>query len=117
IPLQNSRRGGGQKMDFTGRWSNQHNSVLVLKQIGSRITGKFDSGVSDGGTLEVDVVGWARGDRISFTAQYAKFGTVVAWVGQVIDEPGHPKIVTKWLHEMDIEDNLEPSELWASTRI
>lgn len=104
-------------MDFSGRWANQRNSVLTLSQNGPSISGTFDSGVSDGGKVEVAVIGWAEGDRISFTARYEKFGTVVAWVGQAVDEPGKPKLMTQWLHAVDIKDGDEHQSLWTSTRV
>ena len=105
-------------MDFSGKWRNAKNSILELVQDGNSVSGTFDSGVSDGDeVLLVPVVGWANGDRISFTVTYEKFGTVVAWVGQVRGEPGQPEIDAHFLHESDVEDASEFEELWASTRV
>ena len=104
-------------MDFSGRWVNTKNSVLELTQTGNELTGTFDSGVSDGGQpVIVPIVGWANGDRVSFTATYDTFGTVVAWVGQVTGEPGNPVINAHFLHETDIPQGQEAEWLWASTR-
>ncbi|MEL7454072.1 MAG: avidin/streptavidin family protein [Pseudomonadota bacterium] len=104
-------------MDFSGKWVNSKDSVLELVQEGDSLTGTFDSGVSDGGVeIKAPVVGWANGDRVSFTATYAMFGTVVAWVGQVRGEPGNPVIDSHFLHETDVPDSAERNELWASTR-
>jgi hypothetical protein len=104
-------------MDFTGKWVNTKNSVLELTQNGNSITGTFDSGVSDNGQVVLaPIVGWANGDRVSFTATYEMFGTVVAWVGQVRGEPGNSVIDAHFLHEVDIADANEHEELWASTR-
>lgn len=104
-------------MDFSGRWVNTRNSVLELQQNNNALTGTFDSGVSDGGqVIQAPIVGWANGDRISFTATYEMFGTVVAWVGQLRGEPGNPVIDAHFLHETDIPDANELNELWASTR-
>ena len=104
-------------MDFSGRWTNTKNSVLQLQQNGNSLTGTFDSGVSDGSQeIKAPVVGWANGDRVSFTATYDVFGTVVAWVGQVRGEPGNPVIDAHFLHETDVKEEDELEGLWASTR-
>lgn len=104
-------------MNFTGTWKNTKNSLLTLSQNGSSITGTFDSGVSDGGQeIKAPIVGWVNGDRVSFTATYELFGTVVAWVGQVRGEPGNPVIDAHFLHESEVADADEFNELWASTR-
>lgn len=104
-------------MDFSGKWRNTKNSLLILKQKENALTGTFDSGVSDGGKkIEAPVVGWANGDRVSFTVTYEMFGTVVAWVGQVKGEPGNPVIDAHFLHESDIPEAKELTELWRSTR-
>ncbi|QBF33318.1 avidin/streptavidin family protein [Thalassococcus sp. S3] len=107
----------GFHMDFSGKWVNTKNSVLELHQNGNSLTGNFDSGVSDGGqVIKAPIVGWANGDRVSFTATYEMFGTVVAWVGQVRGEPGNPVIDAHFLHESDVKDSAEAEALWASTR-
>lgn len=104
-------------MDFSGKWRNTKNSVLELVQHGNSLTGTFDSGVSDGGAVILaPIVGWANGDRVSFTATYETFGTVVAWVGQVRGEPGNPTIDAHFLHETDVSEAEEQEKLWASTR-
>jgi hypothetical protein len=104
-------------MDFTGKWTNKKDSVLELNQDGNSLTGTFDSGVADGGEVIVPVVGWANGDRVTFAATYEKFGTVVAWTGQVTGEPGNPVIHTHFLHETDIPEAQEGEYLWASTKV
>ena len=108
-----------RRCDFSGLWVNQRMSLLRLKQADKKVTGTFDSGVGDDDQkIEVSVVGWASGDRIAFTTTYPKYGTVVAWVGQLmVDEQGDPVLVTHWLHETNIPENAEPQGLWASTRI
>lgn len=105
--------------NFSGRWSNQRNSLLILKQTGEKVTGTFDSGVGDGNQkMPVPIVGWVNGDRIAFTATYSQhFTSVVAWVGQMVREPGNPELITHWLHETDVPDNAEPTRLWESTKI
>lgn len=105
--------------DFSGQWTNQRQSILNLKQTDTQITGTFDSGVGDNNQkMLVSIVGWANGDRIAFTTTYPNFGTVVAWVGQlVVDESGEPKLITHWLHEVDVPDQSEQTDLWKSTRI
>lgn len=104
-------------MDFTGNWKNTKNSLLTLTQNETALTGTFDSGVSDGGqVIQAPIVGWVNGDRVSFTATYELFGTVVAWVGQVRGEPGNPVIDAHFLHESDVQNSEELEKLWASTR-
>jgi len=78
-------------MDISGKWKNTKNSLLELTQTGNALSGVFDSGVSDGGlVIKAPIVGWVNGDRVTFSATYEQFGTVVAWVGQVRGEPGNP---------------------------
>lgn len=104
-------------MDFSGIWTNTKNSVLELAQNGNKLTGTFDSGVSDGGIeIKAPIVGWANGDRVTFSATYEQFGTVVAWVGQARGEPGNPVIDAHFLHETDVSEADEAEALWASTR-
>lgn len=104
-------------VNFSGKWVNTKDSVLELEQDGNSLSGIFDSGVSDGGqVIKAPVVGWANGDRVSFTATYEMFGTVVAWVGQVRGEPGNPVIDAHFLHESEVPDSDEHEWLWASTR-
>ena len=103
-------------MGFTGKWVNSRRSVLELKQDGASISGSFDSGVGDDGEMKVPVIGWANGDRISFTVNYPQYGSVVAWVGQMTDEKGYPRIEAQFLHESDIAEADEAEFLWASTR-
>jgi hypothetical protein len=105
-------------MNFAGKWINTKNSVLELKQSDSSITGTFDSGVSDDGqVLKAPVVGWVNGDRITFAANYDKYGSVVTWAGQVVEEAGGPKIVALFLHVSDVSEAREPEWLWASTKV
>jgi hypothetical protein len=104
-------------MDLSGTWVNARNSVLKITQTGNRIVGTFDSGVSDGGVVTVDIIGWTVGDLISFTTYYEKFTTIVAWVGQVVGEPGNPQIVSQFLHQNNIDDASEITDLWFSTKV
>ena len=102
---------------FSGKWVSARKSVLELKQDGASLSGTFDSGVADEGVMKVPVVGWANGDRIAFTASYEKYGTVVAWVGQLTDEEGRSRIEAQFLHGADVTEENEAEFLWAATRI
>lgn len=104
-------------MGFSGKWVSSRNSVLELKQDGAKISGTFDSGVADQGVIKVPVIGCANGDRIAFTCSYEKYGTVIAWAGQMADEKGYPGIEAKFLHESDVKEENEAELLWAATRI
>ena len=102
---------------FTGKWVSSRNSVLELKQDGAKVSGTFDSGVADEGLMKVPVIGWANGDRIAFTCSYEKYGTVIAWAGQMAGEEDYPRIEAKFLHESDVKEENEAEFLWAATRI
>ncbi|MEM1369876.1 MAG: avidin/streptavidin family protein [Cyanobacteria bacterium P01_H01_bin.15] len=104
-------------MNVTGTWVNTKSSVLTITQHGNEIKGTFDSGVSDGcQVINAPVTGWVNGDRVAFAATYEIFGTVVAWVGQIKNEPGNPTMDAHFLHESDIPEGQEKENLWLSTR-
>ena len=116
-PLLLCSPGPAETIDFSGEWINQSGSLLKLKHTDTSVEGTFISGVgTNNQQIVAPVVGWADGDRIAFTVVYQQFGSVVAWVGQVVGEPDNPELDTTWLHELEVSDDKELDDAWASTR-
>lgn len=105
-------------VDFTGTWKNQHQSTLELHVVGGTVSGRFESGVGDGGeTLWEDVAGRVLGDVITFNVVYPRYQSVIAWVGQHTVENGVGVIRTHWLHATDVPDPQEHDWMWYSNRV
>ena len=67
------------EVDFTGTWKNQNNSTLELQITSEIVSGRFESGMGDGGEiLWEEVSGRVLDDVITFNVVYSKYGTVVA---------------------------------------
>lgn len=103
--------------DFSGKWKNQLESEMVIVQSGTKITGKYTSKVSSGGspTPPMDLVGFVNDDLISFSVSWPPKQAVTAWVGQMIEEAaGNPKIFTMWQMTVGIPDDDEDDGLWKT---
>lgn len=42
------------------------------------------------------LIGKVSGDLVSFIVDFAEYGSLTAWVGQVVNEPDQPIIRTVW---------------------
>ena len=104
--------------DFSGTWKNQNGSDLELSvDANGNVSGRFESGVGDGGKEYVDIVGKVLGDLITFSTAYPQYQTVISWVGQETLIEGKRTISTHWIHATNVKNSDEPEWMWYSNRI
>jgi hypothetical protein len=87
----------GGSIDFSGTWTNQLNSTMVLSQNGQALSGQYRSPVSGGGgAIDGALTGWVDGDLITFNVNWNGPASLTSWAGQLVDEAGRPTIKTLW---------------------
>jgi hypothetical protein len=104
-------------VDFSGKWHNEHDSEMELQVAADgRVTGKYQTGVgSPTPSEQFDLVGFAKGDQLSFTVDFSKYGTLTAWVGQhTINKQGAEEINTMWHLSENVPDADEKDKMWNS---
>jgi hypothetical protein len=103
-------------VDFNGVWKNELDSEMHLIVDGKGLlSGKYKTGVgAPRPTEEFELVGFASGDLISFTANFGDYGSLTAWVGQQAIEGGQEVIKTLWHLERNVPDPAEPENLWGA---
>jgi len=105
-------------VDFNGRWQNDRGSVADLTIKNGEVHGFYQTNVGQPDKSErFALIGLTQGDQISFTVNFKDYGSMTAWVGQlVLDDKGKPVIHTLWHLTRDIEDAQEKDDLWGSVR-
>jgi len=99
-------------VDLAGTWHNEHGSELDLVVDGKRLTGRFRSGTGLAqGRVEADVVGFASGNLVAFTANFGAHGSITSWVGHIVVEDGVPMIRATWNMSVDLPRD-DAQELW-----
>lgn len=104
-------------VNFNGRWINELGSTMVLSVSNTgAITGKYKTAVgSPTANEEFDVVGFASGDLITFSANFGRYGSLTSWAGQLTEDAnGSAVIKTLWLLTENVPDAEEPDKLWGS---
>lgn len=97
--LRRALAGTGTPVDFSGTWTNQLNSTMVLAQVNDRLSGTYESTVSGGGGSTIgDLRGYVDGDLISFIVHWRDFQAITAWVGQL--DPNAPVVTIRTLWQM-----------------
>jgi len=106
----------GVTIDFTGTWTNQLGSTMVLNMAGQHLSGRYRSQVSSVGTsADGELVGFVDGDLISFVVNWDAPASLTAWSGQLVLKGGRQTIETLWYLVQNVADQDEPSGLWKST--
>ena len=93
-------------VDFSGTWQNELQSEMHLNvdQQG-HVTGKYKTGIgTPNPSEEVDLVGFASADLLSFTVNFGTHGSLTCWSGQHILEDGVETIKTKWLLTQNLNE-------------
>jgi len=90
--------------------------MLVVKHGEVRGTYRTNVGQPDKSQI-FPLTGLVQGDQITFTVNFKGYGSMTAWVGQlVLDDKGRPYIRTLWHLTKDIEDAKEKHDIWGSVR-
>jgi hypothetical protein len=101
-------------VNFSGDWKNQYGSRMTLVLNGNTISGDYWSAVSGGGSpVSGPIRGFVAGDLISFAVLWPN-GSMTTWVGQMVDDASDPRLKTLWHLVMNVEDDNEATEIWAS---
>ena len=103
--------------NFNGRWINDLGSTMVLSVSNTgTVTGKYKTAVgSPTANEEFDVVGFASGDLITFSANFGRYGSLTSWAGQLTEDAnGSAVLRTLWLLTENVPDAEEPAKLWGS---
>lgn len=108
---------GAPTVDFSGKWKNQLNSEMDLVITGQKVTGRYKSLVSSGGsTVEGEITGYVDRDLIAIVVNWDTTASLTSWTGQMVDEGGTETIETLWHLVMDIaEGPAEGAAIWQST--
>ena len=104
--------------DFGGMWYNDMGSVAEVKISDGVVSGTYRTSVGQPDKSQsFPLVGLVQGDQITFTVNFKGYGSMTAWVGQlVLDDTGRPYIRTLWHLTKDIEDAKEKDDIWGSIR-
>jgi len=105
-------------VDFNGAWYNDMGSVAVLSVTDGQVSGTYRTNVGQPDKSQsFPLIGFVQGDQITFTVNFKTYGSMTAWVGQlVLDDKGAPYIRTLWHLTKDIEDAKETDDIWGSIR-
>jgi len=105
-------------IDFNGSWYNDMGSVAVLSVTDGQVSGTYRTNVGQPDKSQsFPLVGLAQDDQITFTVNFKGYGSMTAWVGQlVLDAQDKPYIRTLWHLTKDIEDSAETDDIWGSIR-
>ena len=61
------------------------------------------------------ITGYISGDIIAFSVLWpAAAGSIMSWVGQIVDDKGGEILKTLWHLVINIPDDKEPEGLWTS---
>lgn len=105
-------------VDFNGAWFNDMGSVAVLSVVDGQVSGTYRTNVGQPDKSQsFPLTGLVQGDQITFSVNFKGYGSMTAWVGQlVLDDKGRPYIRTLWHLTKDIEDTKEEHDIWGSIR-
>lgn len=111
-------------VNFSGRWINQHNSVMDLAVNGNMISGTYTTAVP--GQLQGPLTGFVTfEDEIGFCVhwrweedqngdgQLEHHESICTWSGQVATHSGVDVIHTFWHLTNEVADAAEPDHLYA----
>lgn len=99
-----------ERVDFTGTWTNERGSVMVLDHHGNQLVGTYRTGVGDPDKAEAFVLtGFAFGAQATFSVDFSRYGSMTSWVGFV--EGGALKTLWQLVRVPDTAD-----EAWSSIR-
>lgn len=103
-------------VNFNGNWRNELKSDMELTvDNAGAVTGTYRTGVGvPGATEEFDLVGFASGDLLSFTANFGQYGSLTSWVGQHTMAGGAERIRSLWLLARNVADADEDKQLWGA---
>ncbi len=104
------------KPSFDGRWKNDVGSTMEL-HLGpdGSVKGTYSTNVGAAKPWErFELVGFAAGDLIAFVANFGKYDSLTAWVGQHTVADGRERIRTLWHLAKNVPDSEEPTRLWSS---
>jgi len=89
--------GTGATYDFSGTWTNELGSGMILTQTNDTVSGTYESSVSGGGgSTTGDLQGYGDGDLIAFVVHWRSFQAITAWVGQLVPNSSPAQILTLW---------------------
>ncbi len=104
--------------DFSGAWENDMGSLATFTVKDGEVRGTYQTNVGQPDKSQsFPLVGMVQDDQITFTVNFKGYGSMTAWVGQmVLDENGTLYIRTLWHLTKDIEDAKETDDIWGSIR-
>lgn len=105
--------------NFDGRWTNKLGSSMELEvdQNSGMVSGEYRTAVGEPEPGEsFSITGFVQGDLLAFCVNFAEHSSLAAWTGQATSDNGQEVIRTLWHLANDVEDPLEPMNLWGSTR-
>ena len=105
----------GERVDFSGRWKNQHGSEMELRMgPGDRLTGSYHTAVgAPSPSQEFELAGFACGDLVAFTVDFGRFGSLTAWAGQHTRADGVERIHTLWHLAKNVLEGEESGGPWT----
>ena len=104
-----------QNPEFSGSWANDRGSVVHLYPSKGLLSGVYQTnlGQPDKGQ-KFPLTGFVQGDLIAFTVNFAGYGSMTSWAGQLSEDSDGPYIRTLWHLTRDVEDEMEDANLWRS---
>lgn len=105
--------------NFDGTWTNKLGSSMDLEvdETTGIVSGEYRTAVGEPNPGEIfPIVGFVQGDLLAFCVNFDHHDSLAAWTGQATTENGRDVIRTLWHLANDVEDHLEPMNLWGSIR-
>jgi hypothetical protein len=101
---------------FQGRWKNDMGSTMELHVApDGSLKGTYQTNVGAAKPWErFELSGYVAGDLIAFVANFGKYDSLTAWVGQHTVDGGRERIRTLWHLANNVPDSEEPTRLWSS---
>ena len=107
--------GAHQDSEFSGPWANERGSVVHLSLSNGMLTGVYQTNLGQPDKSQrFPLTGFVQNHLITFTVNFAGYGSMTSWAGQLSEDSDGPYIRTLWHLTRDIEDTMEDAHLWRS---
>lgn len=100
---------------FSGTWENDRGSGVTFAVKEGLVSGFYQTALgAPDKSKKFPLVGFTKGDQITFTVNFTGFGSLTSWTGQLTRDEAGDYIRTLWNLTRDVPDEKEDDDLWQS---